>query len=540
MARKSRKHLIDTPMTHELPPERVCYCAAAYLRLSADDKRKRGDSLETQRNIIENFVATTPDIRITEIYTDNDLTGTNFDRPGFQKMLSDIEHGKINCIIVKDLSRFGRSVIDAGYYLEKHLPALGVRFIAVTDSYDSADGDGGIMIPLKNLINESYALDISRKCRAVHQQNIASGRFVGRLAPYGFRKSPDDCRKLIPDPDTVETVRQIFDWSAIGTSAHEIVRRLNAHGVPTPGHRNFAQGFNTDKKLIGTVHWKVQTIRNILSDRVYVGDMVQGKTRTVNGKGRSIDPSEWVCVPNTHEPIVSRDVFDRVQMVRQSAYSKAMTIQKAAVPYTTNIFQGKVVCDNCGHLIRRKRQNKDGTYWFRCESQTKYGKEACTIVAVKETELKVEIMTILHKQSEAIFGRYISLERTSCDSSETELREINQNLDKDGRILRSLYENLVSKLITQAEFVQMKAEYEAKIERLSKKADEIRKRRNEMNARISEYHDVADAASATLSDDKLTATLMDRLIQEIRVYPNKSFDVLFRFRDELAEVARVG
>jgi len=540
MARKSRKHLVDAVTSPALPTEQACYNAAAYIRLSSDDRKKRGDSLETQRNIIENFVATAPGIHITEVYSDNNLTGTNFDRPGFQKMLSDIECGRINCIIVKDLTRFGRNAIDAGYYLEKHLPARGVRFISVTDPYDSLDGDGGIMLPLKNLIGESYALDISRKCRAVQRQNIASGRFVGRLAPYGFRKSPDDCHKLIPDPDTAPIVRQIFNWAANGTSAQEIVRRLNAHGVQTPCHHNFTHGFNTSEKLRGTALWKVQTIRKILTNRVYVGDMVQGKTQTMNGKPIQISPSKWVCVPNTHEPIVNRDLFDRVGVIRQKVYDKTMAIQKTSVPYTTNLFPSKILCAKCGYPLKRKRQNKDGIYWFRCESQVRYGKGVCTVVSVKEVDLKIKIMTILHKQSEAIFGRYISLERNLPGNNDAELREVNQGLDKDGRMLRSLYESLVNDLITQAEFVQMKADYEAKIEMLSKKADEIRNRRYEAQARVSEYHDVADAASATLANDKLTATLMDRLIQEIRVYPNKSFDVLFRFRDEIGEGAHVG
>jgi len=190
--------------------------------------------------------------------------------------------------------------------------------------------------------------------------------------------------------------------------------------------------------------------------------------------------------------------------------------------------------------MKRKRQNTDGTYWFRCESQVKYGKNVCTLVSVKEFDLKTEIISILHKQSEAIFGRYISLERAPLDNSEAELQEINRGLDKDGRILRSLYENMINDLITQAEFVQMKADYMAKIKTLSDNADEIRNRRYEAMARLSEYHNIADAASATLADEKLTAELMDKLILEIRVYPNKSFDVLFRFRDELGEVSRVG
>jgi DNA invertase Pin-like site-specific DNA recombinase len=155
MARKSRKNAAEAAPVQNFAP--VVYNAAAYLRLSSDDRKKRGDSLETQQNLIENFIAVPSGIRLTEIYTDNACTGTNFERAGFQKMLSDAENGRINCILVKDLTRFGRNAIDAGYYLEKVLPALGVRFIAVTDDYDSLKSDGGLLLPLKNILSESYA-----------------------------------------------------------------------------------------------------------------------------------------------------------------------------------------------------------------------------------------------------------------------------------------------------------------------------------------------------------------------------------------------
>jgi DNA invertase Pin-like site-specific DNA recombinase len=216
MARKSRKAIETSIMAQ---PEQLIYNAGAYIRLSSDARRKPGDSLENQQDIIENHIATSPDIRLVEIYCDNQTTGTNFDRSDFNRMLEDAQSGRINCIIVKDLSRFGRNSIDSGYYIEKQLPAMGVRFIAVTDAFDSKDGDGGVMIPLKNMIAESYALDISRKCRAVQQQNIQDGRFVGRLAPYGYSKAPDDCHRLVIDEEAAAVVRQMFDWAASGMGA---------------------------------------------------------------------------------------------------------------------------------------------------------------------------------------------------------------------------------------------------------------------------------------------------------------------------------
>jgi len=416
------------------------------------------------------------------------------------------------------------------------------RFIAVTDSFDSLDGDGGILLPLKNIISESYALDISRKCRAVQQQNIAEGRYVGRLAPYGYKKAPDDCRRLVVNEETAPVVRQIFELTLDGFSTHEIAHRLSKENTPTPARYNYDKGHDKSKTQLNVPYWKPSAVKNILSDRVYIGDMVQGKTRTVNGKQINIDPSEWVCVPNTHEAIITRDIFDSVQMQRQEIHERAMEIYRGSTPYSVNVFKGKIACSVCGHPLKRKRQNKDGTYWFRCDSKWKYGKDACTIIAVREADLKRDILTILHTQAEAILGRYISFEQAAAapDNSAAELREINQKLDKDGRMLRSLYESMVSGLISKDEFVEMKARYEDNIAALSRQADEIRGRKYAVKARVNEYRDLADAVTAAVHDDKLTIEIIDRLIQEIRVHADKTFDVLYKFKNEFEGVRRVG
>jgi DNA invertase Pin-like site-specific DNA recombinase len=536
MARKSRKHLIDAVDTSEV--NRELYNAGGYIRFSRDSYEKRGDSIEVQRNIIENYVASSPDIRLVEVYTDNKRKGTSFERPGFQKMLADIECGIINCIIVKDLTRFGRNAIDTGYYLEKYLPSHDVRFISITDAHDSNEDDGGILLPLKNIINESYALDIGRKRRAVHQQDIIDGRFIGRLAPYGYMLSPDDCHLLVINEETAPVIRQIFAWAGDGISANEITKRLTESGVPSPAHYNFAKGYNKSKSLQGSAYWKSSLITTLLRDRVYAGDLIQGKSKKENNKRVSVDPSEWICVENTHEAIVSRQEFNRVQEMRKVIYNKAMCIQETSTPYTTNIFKGKVLCAECGYSLARKRQNKDGTYWFRCESQVKYGKNACTIVSVKEFDLKCEIIATLNKYAEVIAGRSLSMNAGTLDSanSESELREINQSLDKDGRVLKSLYENMIIGLITQVEFVKMKKDYEAKIESLCNRADEIRNSRSKAKAHANEFNDFADTVTAVISNEGLSADIIDKLIHEIRVRPEQKFDVHFRFRDEFKEV----
>lgn len=538
MARKSRKHDVAIVEDCSYGTKFSSYTAAAYLRLSSDDKKKRGDSIETQRNIIENFIANNPEIQLGETYIDNGISGQSFDRPGFKKMLEDVENHRINCIIIKDLSRFGRNAIDTGYYIEKYLPSLGVRVIAVTDSFDSNDDDGGIILPLKNMINEAYALDISRKCKAVKQQNIESGLFIGRLAPYGYKISEDDCHKLTIDIETAPIVRQIFDWAITGNTAGEIVRRLNEASIPTPGSRNESKGFNSSKKQKGNPYWKLCTVKGMLSDRVYVGDMVQGKARMVNNKRIEVDASEWVCVPNTHEPIISLNVFDRIQSMRKEVYEQASTIKK--LPYTPHVLKGKVFCAHCGYPMHRHKQNNHDYYWYRCQSQVKYGKSTCVQVSVKEEDLKTEVFALLGKYTEVVIGNIAALHKSTpqskTDAEETELRTIRQEIDNNSRFRKSLYESLVSGFISRDEFVQMKSDYESKLSALSKRADELRNQRRELEKRTMDNFDLFDCISSVKYKSDLTAEIIDKLIEKILVRQDKSFEVFFRFEDEMREV----
>lgn len=430
------------------------------------------------------------------------------------------------------MTRFGRNSIDAGYYLEKYLPSLGVRFVEITDDYDSNDGDGGILLPLKNIISESYALDISRKCRSVQQQNIKSGRFVGRMAPYGYAKSPEDCHQLVIDEKAASTVQQIFEWSADGAIPREIVRKLNEQKVLTPSRYKQANGIITSEKLIGTELWTERTVKDMLSDRVYVGDMVQGKTRKTNHKQVFVDPSEWVCVPNTHEPIIDRAVFDEVNN---------KPVQKLVEPskrkFSENNFKGKVFCVHCGYAMNRKLQYKDGAYWFRCETRHKYGKDACVQVSVKESDVVAEIIAMLHEQAEVLTGRYIQLERSQSELSETasELKTINAELNDNGRYLKSLYENMVSGIISADEFRQMKSDYEAKIQALSARANEIRDTERNTKSQLTEYRDLNEAVSVTLTNNALTVALIEKLVDRVSVRHDKSLEIRFSFKDEFGE-----
>lgn len=531
MARKSRKNNENAVAAVPVP---VLYHAAAYLRLSSDDKKKRGDSIETQRNIIENFIAKHSDIRLCKTYVDRGLTGTNYDRPGFKQMLADADKGVVNCIIVKDLSRFGRSAIDTGYYIERYLPPLGVRFIAVTDDFDTNGYNDGIIMPLKNIINEAYALDISRKCKAVQRQNIKDGRFVGRMAPYGFQKDPKDCHHLIIDPEAAPTVRQIFDWAAAGERATEINRRLNDMGVLPPSRYKQAKGQIVNEKLVGREHWNHRVVRAMLSDPVYVGDMAQGRSETVNHVEKRVPREQWTVVHNTHEPIVSRETFETVQRVMKQFFEEGREKYSSKMPYSESVFRGKVFCAHCEYLMHRHR-SKD-VYWFNCQTQHKYSKNACRQVSVKEEDVKAKLIVLLNKHADVLLGGYANLCREAAPvmdgGAEMELRAIAREVDNNKRFLKSLYESLVTDLISDDEYISMKAEYAAKISALMERADTLRNRERELDDRLDEYHSLTNAALSVKSKFDLTTNLVDQLVEKIIIRHDKSIEICFRFSDE--------
>ena len=310
MARKSRKGALA--QAQAAPSGMKVWRAALYIRLSVEFNGKRGDSLETQRQIMEAYLALCPDIEIVATYTDNGITGQTFEREGFQKMLMDIEAGKINCVVVKDLSRLGRNSIDTGYYIEKYFPLHQVRFIAVNDQYDSENTDNSgshIIVPLKNMINEAVALDLSKKVRSQAHQAMKDGDYIGARPPYGYKKSPENCHKLLVNEETAPVVRQIFEWAAEGVALNVIVKRLNEAGILTPGFYLASIGLITNKKLMGSGKWQTWSVSKILADEVYTGDMVQGKSTSIRRKQVLTKPEDWIVVRGTHEPIISRDLF---------------------------------------------------------------------------------------------------------------------------------------------------------------------------------------------------------------------------------------
>ena len=543
MARKSRK---DTA-TLTIPKKAAMkiWRAALYIRLSVEFNGKKGDSLETQRQIMEAYIALCPDIEIAEVYTDNGTTGRTFEREAFQRMLADIENGKIDCIVVKDLSRLGRNTIDTGYYIEKYFPLHGVRFIAVNDQFDSEDSENSgnhLIVPLKNMINEAYAADISKKVRAQQNQAMRDGEFVGARPPYGYKKDPSNCHHLLVNEDTAPTVRQIFQWTLDGVPLNVIVKRLNEGGVMTPGYYHASCGlFSYDNKLAGSGKWQTWTVGKILADEVYTGDMVQGKHTNVGHKQVVTKPEDWIIVRDTHEPLVSREVFAKAQAIREQ---KGKT-RAAKVPYTENILRGRVFCGCCGKNLHRQR-HQCGYYVYHCISNDRIGKGACEAkVYVREPDLFSAIITIIRQKAEVVMGEALRLKQ--CDGKiaaqkvqvDQEIAELGRQTQKNKAIRAGLYESCVKGILTRAEYLEMQENYSQKINSAVERVQQLQVRQSELERQMERHTSMADKLAAVGKDTALSALLVDQLIERVTVNGPDDVSIKFSFEGGFERVMEV-
>ena len=537
MARKSRKQRL-APM----PAPSLYVHVALYIRLSVEDNKKRGCSVENQKLVLNDFLADKPDFVVYDTYIDNGATGTNFHRPGFQQMLSDIEAGYIDCVIVKDLSRLGRNSIDTGYYIEQYFHAHNVRFIAVTDQFDTADAGslhGGIMLPLKNMINEAYALDIGRKIKAQARQAMKDGDYIGARAPYGYRKDPDNCHRLLIDENTAPMVRQIFEWAYEHVALNRIVRNLNEMEITAPSHYKKSTGEITSPGLIGSGKWQTRTVMKILESEVYTGDLVQGKTKIVDHQQVKAGEDNLIIAKHTHEPIISYELFAAVQEYRKQICEESRAVPKR--PYTPNIFKGKVFCADCGRSLHRQRaERKKGpdVYWFHCLTNSRVAKDSCKGVMMQETELIATVTAILEKELAVALGMSLPLfqleakQKQDKDRLKTRMSVRRQEIEKKRRLIHGLYENFVQGILTNEEYFELKADYEESINTLSGEIEALEKDMDALDSRLVRYRTMEKDAKSLAQDHTLTAELIDRLIERIEIDHERNIHVTFRFKSE--------
>ena len=523
MARKSRKTVEAAVMQ---AGEHVSH-VGAYVRLSAVDKKQKGDSIENQQAIISAHISEHPDLELTEVYIDNGLSGQTFERPAFQRMLEDLDSGRINCCITKDLSRLGRNAIDTGYYIDKYFPTRNIRYISINDNYDSADSNSnGIIVSIKNMVNEAYALDIGRKIRATKQMNIRNGCFVGRLPPYGYLRSDIDRHKLVPDEYAAPIIRRMFEMVADGQGVKAVQQWLNDSGILPPKRYFYSIGVASEKEATGHIHWSKSVVYTILQNRIYVGDMIQGKFKTQSYVQTKLPESEWVVTENTHVGIVSRELFAVAQSIHGSN-AKVRTKGESV-----NIFLRKIVCGHCAHAMRRVKYKK--SHGFTCSTQHDYSKGDCTLVSINEDVLKELLLCTLRKKAE-VFTE-IAPTAIAMQIDATELRSVQAELERKHGFLKGLYESLISGDITNAEYKEMKQSYETSIDLLSNQVRQLRESARLAALDVAKKSSAAENIGAVSRISELTAEIVDTLIDKIVVFEHKRLEIHFKFTDEIAMV----
>jgi DNA invertase Pin-like site-specific DNA recombinase len=554
MARKSRRQ-IDTPAI--VAPARKMYNTAVYARLSVEDsgKKDNGDSIENQVYLIKQFIGERPYLKLCGEYVDNGETGVSFDRPQFNRMMDDIKIGKINCIVIKDLSRFGRNYIETGNFLEKIFPFLGVRLISVNDNYDTNDPSSGfdsLSISLKSLINDVYAKDISRKTSAALEIKQLNGEFIGSYAPYGYMKSPENRHKLVIDAETAPVVRDIFRWKTEGLSNIAIARKLNDLGIHSPGKHLHAKGIFKHERYANSI-WIDSTIINILRNPVYTGCLSQGKSKTRLANGlcpEILTPDKWINIPNSHEAIISPETFDAVGEIlrknRADYYKKAGKYANLVNP--ENIFRGLMRCADCGASMKRRRDVKPLNdtppkvhFNFICSAYEKNQTRACKCrKSVKEEALTESVWEAIRAEIDLCADTMKLVQKVQENNSsksktksiKTQIVEVQRKIKRCDTFLAAIYDDYTENILAESEYLFAKAKYREEKRLLQQKEGEL------ISISLKHSDDfIAENKWATallqFNDEKqLTKSMLVELVDSIKISENNRINITFKHRDE--------
>lgn len=554
MARKSRK---NTGAVIEAPVQISNYFPTAiYVRLSIENSGKDddGDSIANQISFCKAYLAEHTDLKLYDIYEDNGEKGTNFDRPEFKRMMDDIRSGKVKCVLVKDLSRFGRDYIEAGEYLEKIFPFMGIRFISITDGYDSLncdDAESALMIPLKNMINDVYAKDISRKIITSFRARQEKGEFLPAFAPYGYVKSKEVAYRYEIDQETAPYVRMIFEWKAEGVSHNEICKRLNDMGAVTPARRKVDLGIWRAEKYKHTV-WHGRTIIDIMKNPTYTGCIVYGRIPKSLYEGIKMyraPEEEWRYVPDAHEPIISQELFDKVQKMfadRAEKFKAKMDENAPLRELVTNHFKGKIYCGDCGKRMRfvkptDKRYPVDqdhavyvcGGYldsgYSRCSRHSiRYPVVADAVLAAINIQLELAL-----KQEQLIRQMRGSVrEKNLIDKYVGQINYLSQELKKINNKREALFENFAEGILDEAEYQFAKKKYDEEAKEIEKKLTVEKAKKVQLDDILSLSNEWLVAIHKAENITEIDAGLVKHLVSSVKIFEDNRVEVELYFGDQ--------
>lgn len=513
---------------------------AVYIRLSKEDgDKEESDSVGNQRRLLTEYVAKKEDLILYDTYVDDGFSGTNFRRPSFQRMIEDIESGKVNCVIVKDLSRFGRDYIETGRYLERVFPDLGVRFISITDGIDSLKQVYDMLLPIKNIFNEQYARDISKKVQTAVKTKQKAGEFIGSFTSYGYKKSPTDKNKLIIDEYAANVVRRIFAMYIQGYGKQRIAMILNSEGTLCPSEYKKINGsnYNNPRRLESTTYWSYTTINSILNKEIYIGNMVQGtRYQRMRGKQKKVPKEQWIIVENTHEPIIDMETWNKVQMLLKRR------TRKLDLETNKNIFAGFLKCGDCGRSMTKMiYKNRDGTrvFDFYCGTYRRHGKQYCTphriplkiLEAIVLDDLK-KIVGSVDDLKSLIQSQDLNIEK-SKQIANTEMNRLQLELERIKKLKKSVYEDYKEELISKEEFISYREDYSKK-ESLFFKQLEVLEKEKEENVTSDVFESPWIKRLLNLKDiESLDRDIVVEMIHHISVYEDKKIKISYNFSNEL-------
>ena len=519
-----------------------------YIRLSKEDLKKGKDdsnSVKNQRDLLNDFYQKhIEEFESVSEYVDDGHTGTDANRENFQRLLADVMSGKINCVVVKDLSRFARNYSDAGSLIDNLFVQMGVRFISLAenvDSYLNPDSVSSIIVPITNVMNDNYCYQTSKKIRQVFDYKRRNGQYIGAFAPYGYIKHPKDKHKLIVDPDAAETVKLIFSLFLQGTSKRAIALHLNEHGVPSPSAYKLLKGLPVSTRGYDEPMWGGRMIHAILTNPTYTGDLAQGRSRVKSYKVHQIETvprEEWVEVAGTHEAIINYETFDKVQALLKRDTRTSPEGRKV------HLFSGFLKCADCGRAVTRC-VSKNNHVYYACSTYKNRSRTACTMHSIKHERLEAAVLFGIQYQvhlavsySEAITCINSAPTKKSQSFRLDELITTKEKeLAKITRYKQSLYQDWKDGEITQQDYRSMKADYERQVAALSDVLERLTAERAELANGVDNEHPALVAFMKYQNIDKLTREALIDLVDHIKVYENGNISVKCKFADEFRKIA---
>ena len=532
--------------------KKIMYHAAIYLRLSRDDEdidgsaKRESDSISSQRELARSFVREQPDMELFDIYIDDGYSGANFDRPDFKRMMADIENGNVNCVVVKDLSRFGRDYIEAGRFIQKTFPAFSVRFIAITDHYDSLTADQSttsLVIPVKNFVNDSYCQDISEKVKSHQRVKREKGKFIGAFAVYGYQKDHEDKNKLVIDEYAAKIVKNIFTWKLDGMSNLAIANRLNENGIfsPLEYKKSYGEHYSTGFQAGIVSKWSAVAVKRILTNEIYTGMMVQGKREKVNYKVDKIlekPESEWFKVEGTHEAIISKEDYQNVQRLLKVDTRAGKGKEKA------HMFSGLLFCGDCKEPMVRRINRYKGTEKIYYICSTRNRSEGCSRHSISEADLKKVVFRIIQSQVELLIDvnrqmQYLQTKEMNFEDVvgfDKEITRLRNEQEKYLELRAGLYEDLKTGIITQTDFKNFSKIYEKQYIETEKALT----RQEDMLKKLF-YNGVQSGVKLERLKETMQITTLDRdtllaFVDRIEVYEEKKVSVQFCCQEEMEKM----